>query len=76
MGNNFFEIEEKKYKLHPKLEEAQKYITDLFKNAEGQLDNDAIANVVNELKKMLEFFENDNVHYIRGMSVFIAIDTE
>ena len=76
MGNNLFEIEEKKYKLHPNLEEAQKYITDLFKNAEGQLDNDAIANVVTELKKMLEFFENDNVHYMRGMSVFIAIDTE
>ena len=40
------------------------------------MDTEAIANVIEELKKMLEYFETSNLHYIRGMSVFIAVDTE
>ena len=62
--------------MHPVYEEAQKFITGIFKKADGQLDTDAISNVVDELKKMKTYFETVNVHYIRGMSVFIAVDTE
>ena len=68
-------VEEKKYKLHPTFEEAEKWIADLFKQSDGQLDGQGIEYIKGQLEKILEYFRDVNEHYIRGASLFIVVDT-
>ena len=70
------QVEEKRYKLHPEYEESKKWIAQIFKNAKDQIDEEAVAYVIEELKQMLNYFKDVNEHQIRGMSIFIVIDTE
>ena len=64
-------------KLHPKtIEDSKDWIRKLFKQTEdGKVDQKAVAYVNTELAKMAEYFKNVNEHTIRGMSLFIVIDS-
>ena len=55
--------------------EAEEYLQALFMQGKEDYDIDAIKFVIAEVKKMLKYFTNDNEHIIRGMSVFIVIDS-
>ena len=56
------------------MDEAEEYLEHFFRY-EGGYDNRAIEFVIGELDKMKEYFTKENVHEIRGMSLFIAIDS-
>ena len=71
------ESKEKINKLHPKtIEESKDWIRKLFQQTEdGKIDQKAVSYVSQELAKMAEYFKNVNEHTIRGMSLFIVIDS-
>ena len=56
------------------MDEAEEYLEHFFRH-EGGYDNKAIEFVIGELDKLKEYFSKENVHEIRGMSLFIAIDS-
>ena len=56
------------------IEEAESCLERFFRNMFGH-DHDALDYVIFELKKMLKYFQNVNEHLIRGMSLFIVIDS-
>ena len=56
------------------IDEAEEYLEHFFR-CNGSYDYEAIEYVNNELKKMKEYFTKVNLHEIRGMSLFIAIDS-
>ena len=71
------ESKEKVSKLHPKtIEESKDWIKKLFQQTDdGQVDQKAVSFVNQELAKMAEYFKEVNEHTIRGMSLFIVIDS-
>jgi hypothetical protein len=58
------------------LEEAQEYLTHFFQSEEdGKMDAQAIEYSIEELKPIIDYFENENEHIMRGMSLFIITDS-
>ena len=55
-------------------DEAEHYLECFFRNEEGH-DLDAIKYIEGELKKMLKYFQEENMHEIHGMSILIVIDS-
>ena len=55
-------------------EEADERLRAFFKYGDDY-DADALAYVTDELKKLQQYFEEDNTRQIRGMSVFIVADS-
>ena len=56
------------------MDEAEEYLEHFFR-CDGGYDYKAIEYVSDELKKMKNYFTKVNLHEIRGMSLFIAIDS-
>ena len=56
------------------MDEAEEYLEHFFR-CDGSYDYKAIEYVSNELKMMKHYFTKVNLHEIRGMSLFIAIDS-
>ena len=58
------------------IEEAEQYLTHFFSSEkEGKVDMEAIEYCRQELIPMLKYFKEENEHIIRGMSLFIVIDS-
>ena len=58
------------------MEDTKDWISKLFtQTVDGNPDHLAISYVSQEIAKMAAFFKNENVHIIRGMSLFIVIDS-
>ena len=71
------ETRQKLKKLHPPIDEAKEYIARLFKQGkDATLDVKAIEYVKEQLTLILSYFTDDNEHQIRGMSLFVVVDSE
>ena len=70
------EVKEKKYKYHPQYEEAKQSIGDLFRQNNEELDEEGLVYVKGQLELMLEYFTEVNEHIMRGMSLFIVVDSQ
>ena len=55
--------------------EAQDYLERFFTN-KNDYDYDALNFVIGELKEILKYCQRENEHIIRGMSLFIIIDSK
>ena len=64
-----------KKKLPKNLDEAEDYIEKFFCSNKGKFDKEAVQYVQAELKKMLVYFQQENVNIIRGMSVLIVTES-
>ena len=65
----------KKHQAPRNSQEAELYLENFFKY-EGTPDKKGISFMIDELKKMLKYFKEENEHIIRGMSVFFVVDSE
>ena len=74
---NTGEKTQKVTKLHPKsVDESRDWLRKMFtQTTDGKIDAKAVSYVSQELAKMTEFMKNTNEHEIRGMSIFIIIDS-
>ena len=69
------QVKDKKYKFHPQYDEAKQSIGDLFRQGDDELDVEGLEYVKGQLELMLEYFKELNEHYMRGMSLFIVVDS-
>ena len=71
------ETRDKHYKLHPPMDEAKEWLAKLFtQGKDGAVDSKAVEYVKEQLTLILSYFTDDNEHTMRGMSLFVVIDSE
>ena len=61
--------------MHPKTpEETKEWVEKLF-SQKGSIDHKAVSYVSKELTRIRDYFANVNEHSIKGMSLFIVVDS-